>query len=140
MIHGDYRTGNFLYTEHDNRITAWLDWELGHPGDPHEDLALVTLGALGNLAEDGKTFLISNLMPEDRFFEAYEKSSGITVNPKTLKYYRAFSAWRAVASCVATGYRVSHNGKTHQDIVVQWLMALGYSLLGDLRDILEREV
>lgn len=140
MIHGDYRTGNFLYTEHDNRITAWLDWELGHPGDPHEDLALVTLGALGNLAEDGKTFLISNLMPEDRFFETYEKSSGITVNPKTLKYYRAFSAWRAVASCVATGYRVSHNGKTHQDIVVQWLMALGYSLLGDLRDILEREV
>ena len=79
-------------------------------------------------------------MPEDRFFETYEKSSGITVNPKTLKYYRAFSAWRAVASCVATGYRVSHNGKTHQDIVVQWLMALGYSLLGDLRDILEREV
>lgn len=140
MIHGDYRTGNFLYTEHDNKITAWLDWELGHAGDPHEDLSLVTLGALGNLAEDGKTFLVSNLMPEDRFFEMYEAASGISVNMKTLTYYRAFSAWRAVASCIATGYRVAHNGKTHQDIVVSWLMALGYSLLGDLRDILEKEV
>ncbi|MGE3599550.1 MAG: phosphotransferase family protein [Dehalococcoidia bacterium] len=140
MLHGDYRTGNFLYTERDNRITAWLDWELGHPGDPHEDLALVTLGALGNYAEDGKTFLISNLMTEDRFFEAYEAASGIRVDMKTLKYYRAFSAWRAVASCVATGGRVTRNGKTHQDIVVTWLMALGYSLLEDLRSILETEI
>lgn len=140
MIHGDYRTGNFLYTEHDNRITAWLDWELGHPGDPHEDLALVTLAALGNYAEDGKTFLVSNLMPQDAFFEAYEKASGISVNLKTLRYYRAFSAWRAVASCVASGYRVAHLGKSHQDIVVNWLMALGYSLLEDLRRILEEEI
>jgi aminoglycoside phosphotransferase (APT) family kinase protein len=140
MIHGDYRTGNFLYTEKDNRITAWLDWELGHPGDPHEDLALITLGALGNLAEDGKTFLVSNLMSEDALFEHYEASSGISVNLKTLKYYRVFSAWRAVANCVGTGYRVAHNSKTHQDIVVQWLMALSYSLLGDLHDILKKEV
>lgn len=36
LVHGDYRTGNFL--EQGGRITAILDWELVHLGDPHEDL------------------------------------------------------------------------------------------------------
>lgn len=139
MLHGDYRTGNFLYTEHDNRITAWLDWELGHPGDPHEDLALVSLAALGTVAEDGKTFLVSGLLPEDAFYEAYEAASGIKVDKRTITYYRAFNAWRSVVSCVATGFRVAHNGKTHQDIVLSWLMCLGYALLEDLRVILEED-
>lgn len=39
VTHGDYRIGNFLYTEHDNKISTWLDWELAHLGDRHEDLA-----------------------------------------------------------------------------------------------------
>ena len=41
IVHGDYRTGNFL--EVGGRITAILDWELVHLGDPHEDLAWVSL-------------------------------------------------------------------------------------------------
>ncbi|MFP3740074.1 phosphotransferase, partial [Burkholderia sp. SIMBA_019] len=33
IVHSDYRTGNFLFTEHDLKISAWLDWELGRIGD-----------------------------------------------------------------------------------------------------------
>lgn len=29
IVHSDYRLGNFLFTEHDSKISAWLDWELG---------------------------------------------------------------------------------------------------------------
>ena len=36
LVHGDYRTGNFLYDQ--NGITGILDWEMAHLGDPHEDL------------------------------------------------------------------------------------------------------
>ena len=36
LVHGDYRLGNFL--ERDGRISAILDWELVHLGDPVEDL------------------------------------------------------------------------------------------------------
>ena len=41
IVHGDYRNGNYL---HDGvgRITAVLDWEMAHIGDPYEDLAWAT--------------------------------------------------------------------------------------------------
>src|SRR5947208_9125553 len=38
LVHGDYRTGNFLYSP-DGEIKAILDWEMAHVGDPLEDLA-----------------------------------------------------------------------------------------------------
>jgi aminoglycoside phosphotransferase (APT) family kinase protein len=38
VVHGDYRTGNFLF-DTDGRIHAILDWEMAHLGDPLEDLA-----------------------------------------------------------------------------------------------------
>src|SRR5690606_1019907 len=37
LLHGDYRSGNFLFTEENSQISAWLDWETGHLGDRHED-------------------------------------------------------------------------------------------------------
>ncbi|WP_460767492.1 phosphotransferase [Nocardiopsis nanhaiensis] len=33
IVHGDFRSGNFLFDEATGEITAWLDWELGHVGD-----------------------------------------------------------------------------------------------------------
>ena len=38
LVHGDYRSGNFLYTESGD-IEGILDWEMAHIGDPLEDLA-----------------------------------------------------------------------------------------------------
>jgi aminoglycoside phosphotransferase (APT) family kinase protein len=38
LVHGDFRTGNFLYSP-DGEIKAILDWEMAHFGDPLEDLA-----------------------------------------------------------------------------------------------------
>jgi aminoglycoside phosphotransferase (APT) family kinase protein len=37
VVHGDYRTGNFLFDE-EGRIRGILDWEMSHLGDPLEDL------------------------------------------------------------------------------------------------------
>ncbi len=51
IIHGDYRIGNFLVL--DGRISAMLDWELVHLGDPHQDLGLdVHAGVSRPLAPD----------------------------------------------------------------------------------------
>src|SRR5260370_6332363 len=75
IVHADYRVGNFLFNEHDRKITAWLDWELGRIGDPHQDLAWITSHAFGHYAEEGSDFLVCGLMPEAAFLEAYEKAS-----------------------------------------------------------------
>ncbi|MGQ0696829.1 MAG: phosphotransferase family protein [Panacagrimonas sp.] len=39
LVHGDLRPGNFLYEG--GRITALLDWEMAHLGDPLEDLGWI---------------------------------------------------------------------------------------------------
>jgi len=137
MIHGDFRTGNFLFTEHDTQISAWLDWEFAHLGDRHEDLSWTTQSVFGHMAEDGKTFLVAGLMPIDEFCAAYEKASGLPIKPATLKYYEIFNTYKAIAICLGTGYRTARNGKTHQDVLVAWLCGISYLLLDNLRTQLE---
>lgn len=133
LIHGDFRTGNFLFTEHDNRITAWLDWEFAHLGDRHEDLAWTVKPVFGQYAEDGKTLLVGGLLPADEFFEKYEKASGLSVDRKRLDYYGIFNSFKSIAICLGTGSRIAALGKTHQDVLIAWLAGVSYMLLDELR-------
>lgn len=84
LVHGDYRLGNFL--EEDGQITAILDWELVHPGDPHEDLgwAFLPQYAMGS-------GLVCRLVARDEFIAQYERESGIKVNEASLRFYLVFS-------------------------------------------------
>lgn len=137
LVHGDYRTGNFLFTEHNREISAWLDWELASLGDRHLDLAWAVNPQFGHLAEDGKTFLVGGFMSREAFFAAYEKASGLPVIPETLRFYDILGLYKLVALCLATGYRAPRNGKTHQDVLVAWLIGITYSMLDQLRMKLE---
>jgi aminoglycoside phosphotransferase (APT) family kinase protein len=140
IVHSDYRLGNFLYTEHDTTITAWLDWELGRIGDRHQDLAWTTSRAFGALAEDGKTFLTSGLLPEPEFLAAYEQATGQSVNTRTLHWYQVYNAWMMATLALATGYRAARGGKTHQDVLVTWLIGIGPMLLDEMRTLIETEI
>jgi len=133
VIHGDYRLGNFLYTEDDLRISAWLDWELAYLGDRHEDLSWCAKRPFGHLAEDGKTFLIGGFLPMADFVARYEQAAGLKVDPRRMRYYDIFNNYKAVAIVLATGYRAPRNGKTHQDVLVAWITGIAYSLLDELR-------
>ena len=137
LIHGDYRAGNFLFTEHDQRISAWLDWELGHLGDFHEDFAYIVRPDLAHFAEDGKTVLYSGMLPEEEMYEAYQKATGFTINRKTVDYYQIFHMYRSAIIVIASGYRPAFNGKTHQDLLLTWIMGFGYVNLEILRKLLE---
>lgn len=137
LVHGDFRNGNFLFDEKSGAITAWLDWELGHIGDRHEDLAWVIARCFGHFAEDGKTFLSSGLFTETEFLEAYERASGLPVDRRTLRFYLVFNLYKCVVLTIGTGYRVVHGGKTHQDALVAWLMAIGYVIMDELHGLLE---
>lgn len=84
LVHGDYRLGNFL--EVDGRITAILDWELVHPGDPHEDLGWAFLPQF-----TGGSGLVCRLVSQDDFIAQYELEVGFQVDPDVLHFYRVFS-------------------------------------------------
>ncbi|TDC71995.1 phosphotransferase family protein [Actinomadura sp. GC306] len=81
IVQGDTGPGNFLYE--DGRVTAVLDWELAHLGDPHDDLAWVTLRAV----QEAFTH-----MP-DRLAD-YAAASGRPVDLDRVRYYRVLAGLR----------------------------------------------
>jgi aminoglycoside phosphotransferase (APT) family kinase protein len=137
VVHGDFRSGNFLFDERTLKITAILDWERGYLGDRHRDLAWTANHAFGHLAEDGKTFLASGLLSLDEFFERYERASGLLLDPERMRYYTIFNSYQLVVSAIASGYRVVHLGKTHQDILLASAEPVGYLAAEQLRKTLE---
>jgi hypothetical protein len=46
-------------------------------------------------------------------------------------------AYRATVIVIASSYRPARNGKTHQDLLLAWIMGLGYTILDFLRNKLE---
>ncbi|MCV7282377.1 phosphotransferase family protein [Mycolicibacterium flavescens] len=64
LVQGDTGPGNFV--QHEGRVTAVVDWELSHLGDPYEDLGWVVARAL--------LFPFGNLT---RRFEVYSEASGL---------------------------------------------------------------
>ena len=135
VVHGDYRTGNYLFTEDDGQMTAILDWEGGHIGDRHEDLAYTLNTLFGSADEDGR-FLTQSLLPEDEFIAAYEAASGLPVVPERLRFWQVYTGVKTLAITPGTAYRISSGKQTHQDVLVAWLCGVEGALAGSLRAML----
>ena len=94
IVHGDYRTGNFL--EQDGRITAILDWDLVHMGDPHEDLGWASLPMYMAGSK-----LISRLAEPDWFYARYGDKAGFEVSMASVRYYQALALLKLAATHMA---------------------------------------
>jgi len=105
IVHGDYRTGNFL--EVDGTITAILDWELVRLGDPHEDLAWASLPMYM-----GGTPYIGRLAEPELFYARYAQQAGFAVSMKSLRYYQVLSLLKLVATHLAAA-RCFEDGRFH---------------------------
>lgn len=69
IVHGDDRSGNFLFDKETGQIGAWLDWERAHLGDRHRDLAWTTRMRFGHYSEDGSDYYICSLIPINEFYD-----------------------------------------------------------------------
>lgn len=83
LVHGDAGVGNFLFEN--GRMTALLDWELSHFGDPMEDLAWFTMRSVMEPVPD---------MPER--MREYEAASGRPIDVQRILYYRVLISFRIV--------------------------------------------
>jgi aminoglycoside phosphotransferase (APT) family kinase protein len=138
VVHGDFRSGNFLFDEASGHIHAWLDWERGHLGDRHRDLAWLTQAAMGHY-EDG-TYYVCGLVPLEQFFDLYEQTSGLKVDHERLDYYRILNGFQILVSTIATNYRVARLGKSHQDILLARVRGLAPSVALDLARMLKERL
>lgn len=134
IVHGDYRSGNFLFDEPSGRITSWLDWEGATLGDRHQDLTYAAMPSFSHYAEDGVTPLASGMMSPSDLYAAYEASSGLSVDSDRLKYYNIFNRYLIVILTLAASARASRVRGTHQDVLVNYVVGVGYVALADLRD------
>jgi aminoglycoside phosphotransferase (APT) family kinase protein len=139
VIHGDYRSGNFLFDEASGRIMTWLDWERGHLGDRHRDLAWITQAMFGDPREDGRGFYICGLLVEEEFYETYQRISGLAIDPVRLKWYSVLNCYQALVSTLGSAYRVVRLGKNHQDALMVVLKAEAAMASARLQEML-REV
>jgi aminoglycoside phosphotransferase (APT) family kinase protein len=140
IVHGDYRSGNFLFDEASGEINAWLDWERGHIGDRHRDLAWTTQTTMGHYSEDGKTYFVCGLVPLNEFYQRYEDASGLKVDPDRLAYYKIFNGYTILGSVIATGYRVARLGKSHQDVLLSRVKGMAPAVALELARQLEERL
>ena len=138
LLHGDFRTGNYLFDESTGRITALLDWELSHIGDFHEDLAWSLVEIFGTRDTDGR-YLCSGLMTLDDMLARYEARTGRAVDRKTLRFYHILLSWSVVAMASATGLGAAAAHHNHQDILLTWISMVTPSLIDELTRLLTQE-
>ncbi|MBQ0718886.1 MAG: phosphotransferase family protein [Gammaproteobacteria bacterium] len=136
IVHGDYRTGNFMYTD-DLEINAIFDWELAYYGDYHDDLSWATLGLFGGSDEEGKP-LSSSLMYQEDFLARYERASGNKVDMKKLSYYHIFSYYKIAVIAAATSVRVAYSRRTHLDAMMNFASGLGSVATSELNRLLDK--
>lgn len=123
IIHGDYRIGNFL--EQDGRITAILDWELAHLGDPHEDIGWAFLPQY--MAGTG---LVCRLISPQDFIDRYAEKTGIRLDPVTLKFYIVLNLFK-IAMTQLAGVRCFEAG----DFDDMRMPAMGTQIFAAFRQI-----
>ncbi|KAF0105043.1 MAG: hypothetical protein FD144_952 [Rhodospirillaceae bacterium] len=85
LVHGDYRTGNYLVDE--TGVTTILDWELAHLGDPVEDLGWLCVKSWRFGAIDKPA---GGFGSREELWAAYERAGGGTVDPVRAHWWEVF--------------------------------------------------
>jgi len=123
VVHGDYRTGNFLY-DTEGGIRGILDWEMAHLGDPLEDLAW-GLNPIWRWARDGRA---GGLAPREEAIRIWEASSGLSADPDALRWWEIFSGVKGQAIWISGGKEFTDG--ENQDLI----LALSSWLMGNSQD------
>lgn len=95
LVHGDLRPGNFLYRA--NRITALLDWEMGHLGDPAEDIAWIYR----------PLWSPEKFLSVEDFLVLYREAAGFDPGLENLRFYQVFSEMKFAALSLTASHSVA---------------------------------
>ena len=137
VVHGDYRTGNYLFDEASGKVTAILDWEMCYIGDFHADLGWLLQPVFGSRI-DG-IFRASDIAPRDEMIARYEAASGNRVDQAKLHYFTVFNAWKSYILVSALGMQAARTAHNHQDVLLTFLAATGPMFVDDLARLLMME-
>lgn len=104
VVHGDFRTGNFLY-DADGEIHGVLDWEMAHLGDPLEDLgwSLQPVWGFGR-------GLAGGLCDTETAIAAWEQASGLRADRDALHWWILFNCVKGQGIWVGSAAAFNRGG------------------------------
>jgi aminoglycoside phosphotransferase (APT) family kinase protein len=117
LVHGDFRTGNYLV--HEGRLTAILDWEFAHWGDPHEDIGwfLARCWRFGNDELEA-----GGIGSRAAFYRGYNSAAGNPLDPAVIPYWEIMAAAKWATVAVLQGDRFRKGGEDSIELALTGLM------------------
>ncbi|HYX03414.1 MAG TPA: phosphotransferase family protein [Reyranella sp.] len=100
LVHGDYRTGNYLADE--SGVTAILDWEGAHLGDPTEDLGWLCVKSWRFGAVDKPA---GGFGSREELWQAYAAAGGAKVDPVRAHWWEVLGTARWGIICHNQAWR-----------------------------------
>ena len=124
IVHGDFRTGNFLHDEQ-GKIIAILDWEMAHIGDPLEDLAWAT----DSLWCGGDEDRAAGFLPWPDAIALWEEASGCRFDGDAFEWWSTFAPVKGMGMWVASAQAFAE-GRNDDPIlaVSSWLTYAAHEL------------
>lgn len=100
LVHGDFRTGNFMVTP--EGLAGVLDWEFAHWGSPYEDLSWISVR---DWRFNQLTLPIGGFGARDDFYRPYAAASGRTLDRAALLWWEVMGNLRWALGSVHQGER-----------------------------------
>ena len=139
LVHGDYRSGNFLFDPETNTVTAILDWELARFGDRHEDLGW-TLSTINDAVDEQGNSFVCGLEPRASFLARYAGLSGLPVDPERLFFYEVFAELKVAVIALGIGPRNAEARQSHAHLANLVFSPLGWRSLARLAEMLRPRI
>jgi len=114
LVHGDFRNGNLMVSE--QGISAVLDWELCHLGDPMRDLGWLCV----NSWRFGRRDLpVGGFGAVDDLVAGYEAASGSDVNRDALHFWEVFGSfwWSVTTLGMAQTWRTGETPSVERPVI-----------------------
>ena len=90
VVHGDVGFHNLMVDQ--GKVTALLDWEFWHFGDPNEDLAFARM-------------FMNQVGAWDEFIARYRACGGIEFSTECERYFNVWTSVRNAIGCIDAGLR-----------------------------------
>ena len=98
LVHGDFKVGNVLLSADDDVVTAVLDWETAHLGDPREDLGWVT-----NPLRAREHQISGSWEPAD-LLERWSARTGFTADPEAVRWWSVLANFKLSVIVLSGGF------------------------------------
>ena len=114
LVHGDFRNGNLMVAE--QGITAVLDWELCHLGDPMRDLGWLCV----NSWRFGRRDLpVGGFGTVDELVAGYEAQAGTCIDRDALHFWEVFGSfwWSITTLGMAQTWRTGETPSVERPVI-----------------------